>query len=168
MNLYKKSLIVAFFSGLGLTLLMPVIAPSLRLLFFAPFLVISFYKKSFPYSLWCSFFCGLIIDLLSVQSPFGFYACNYTLTTAILYNQKRNFFSDHLSTLPLMTFLFSFTATILQVLFVYIFGNHVSLGLQWIFSDLFIMPGSDALFALLWFILIPISLKKNKKTRRTA
>lgn len=165
MNLSKKNLTFAFINCLILTVLMPVIAPSIRLMYFVPFLVILFYQKSFAYCLWLSFFCGLIIDLLSVQPPFGFYACNYTLATAIVYQQKRNFFADHLSTLPIMTFLFSCTATILEVIFLYIFGTHVSLGLQWVFSDLFIMPASDALFAFLWFILIPMSLQKKAKRR---
>ena len=111
------------------------------------------------------FSAGFIIDLLSVQPPFGFYACNYTLATAIIYHQKRNFFADHLSTLPIMTFLFSCTATLLEVIFLYIFGMKISLGLQWLFSDLFIMPVSDALYAFLGFILIPMSLQRNAKRR---
>jgi rod shape-determining protein MreD len=146
-------------------MLMPVVAPGLRLLYFAPFLILLFYQKSLPYSLWCAFFCGLMIDLVSVQPPFGFYACNYTLASAIIWYQKRHFFADHLSTLPIMTFLFSFTATLLEVIFLYFFGAHVSLGLQWIFSDLFVMPAGDALYAFLWFILIPLSLKKKTQRR---
>lgn len=165
MNLSKKNLIFAFVSCLILTIFMPVIAPSLRILYFVPFLIILFYQKSFPYCLWWAFFCGIILDLLSVQPPFGFYACNYTLATAMIYQQKRNFFADHLSTLPIMTFLFSFTATILEVIFLYLFGTRVSIGLQWIFVDLLIMPAADALFAFLWFVLIPVSLQKKSKRR---
>lgn len=167
MNLNKKNLSLAFFNCLFLTILMPVIAPSIRLMYFVPFLVILFYQKSFSYCLWYSFFCGLIIDLLSVQPPFGFYACNYTLATAIIYHQKRNFFADHLSTLPIMTVLFSCIATTLEVIFLYIFGTHVSIGLQWVFTDLLIMPACDALFGFLWFILIPMSFQK-KSNRRPA
>lgn len=165
MNLTKKNLIFAFVSCLILTLLTPVVAPGFRLMFFTPFLVILFYKKSLAYSMWWAFFCGFILDLFSVQPPFGFYACNYTLATGIIYAQKRNFFADHLSTLPIMTFLLSSTITVLEVIFLYTFGSHPSLGFQWLFSDLLIMPAFDALFAFLWFILIPISLKKKSKRR---
>ncbi len=165
MNLSKKNLILAFISSFILTVLMPVIAPSLRLMYFVPFLIILFYQKTLPYSLWYAFFCGLILDLFSVQAPFGFYACIYTLASAIIYQQKRNFFADHLSTLPIMTFLFSVTATLLEVIFLYMFGNRISLGGHWIFSDLLIMPASDALYAFLWFILIPMSFQKKSKRR---
>lgn len=165
MNLNKKSLWLAFTSGCIFTLLLPTIFPSLRLMFFVPFLIILFYQKSFSVCLWCAFFCGLMIDVLSIQPPFGFYACNYTLATAIIYSQKRNFFADHLSTLPIMTFIFSSTATLLEGTFLYIFGAHMSLGLTWVFSDLFIMPACDALYAFLWFIILPLSLQKKSRRR---
>lgn len=165
MNLRKKNLTLIFTNCFLLTVLMPVLAPSFRLMYFVPFLVIMFYQKSLPYCLWFSFFCGLIIDLLSVQSPFGFFACNYTLATAIVYHQKHNFFADHLSTLPIMTFLFSSIATLLEVIFLYVFGTKISLGWLWMFSDQIIMPTFDALFAFLWFILIPMSLQKKSQRR---
>lgn len=167
MHLTKKNLTYAFLSCLLLTILMPVVTPSVRLMYFAPFLILLFYQKSLSYCLWISFFCGFIIDLLSVQPPFGFYACNYTLATAIIYNQKRNFFADHLSTLPIMTFLYSCIATLLEVIFINVFGMRISLGLHWIFSDLLVMPACDALFAFVWFILMPMSLKKKSNRRTT-
>lgn len=162
-NLRKKNPFIAFFCCLFLTILTPVIVPQARLMFFVPFLIILFYQKSLPVSLWLSFLCGLIIDLLSAQSPFGFNACSYTLTTATIYRQKRNFFSDHLSTLPIMTFLFSFLTTIFEIIILSIFGFHASIGFQWIISDLLLMPCFDALFAFLGFILIPLSLQKKSK-----
>lgn len=165
MNLSKKNVFYAFLSTFILTLFIPVIAPSMRLMFFIPYLIILFYQKSFPYCLWAAFLCGLTIDLLSIQSPFGFYACNYTLATAVIYPQKRNFFADHLSTLPIMTVLFSVVATLLEVVFIYIFGNPISIGLQWMITDLTIMPLFDGLYAFVWFILIPLSFQKKQKRR---
>lgn len=165
MNLTKKNLVFAFLCCFLLTLLMPVLAPKIRLMYFVPFMIILFYQKNFAYCLWCAFFCGLFIDLLSIQPPFGFYACNYTLATAIIYPQKRNFFADHLSTLPIMSFLYSCTATGLEVIFLYIFGARMYLSLQWIGVDFILMPACDALFGFLLFILLPISLQKKPKRR---
>lgn len=163
--LNKKNLILAFLSSFTLTVLMPTLAPGFRLMYFVPFLIILFYQKSFSTSLWIAFFCGLFIDLLSSQSPFGFYACNYTITSAIVFHQKRNFFADHLTTLPIMTFFFSCVLTLLQVFFLIIFGTRVSLSIQWLFLDLLLMPIFDALFALIWFILIPMSFQKKSHRR---
>lgn len=165
MNLAKKYLIFAFIICFLSTLLMPVLFPRLRLMYFIPFLIILYYQRPFVRCLWYSFFCGLIIDLLSAQPPFGFYACNYTLATAIIYHQKRNFFADHLSTLPIMTFLFSCTLTILEVIFLNVFGLSMSLSWQWVFADLLILPAGDAIFAFLCFILIPMSLRRKPKRR---
>lgn len=165
MNLNHKNIFWALASGVLLTIFVPLMFPSLRLLFFVPFLIILFYQKSLPYCLWAAFFCGLFIDLLSNQSPFGFYAFIYTLTAALIYRQKRNFFSDHLSTLPLMTFLFSFTATALGLFFLYIFGSSIHIGIQWIFTDLVFMPLFDGLYAFVWFILLPMALQKKPKRR---
>ncbi|MBS4165914.1 mreD [Neochlamydia sp. AcF95] len=165
MHLSRKNLFLTFFSGLLLTLGMPAIAPSIRLMFLVPFLIVSFYQKTFSVCLWYAFFCGLLLDLLSVQPPFGFYASNYTLGAAVIYPQKRHFFADHLSTLPIMTFLFSFTITFFQVIFLYILGTPLSIGMRWIVSDLFVMPLGDALFAFLYFILLPLSLQKKSRPR---
>lgn len=165
MNLSKKNLPFAFFSTLFFTLFTPAITPSLRLMFFVPFLVILFYQKTFSVSLWMAFFCGLIIDLLSIQSPFGFYALNYTLTAAIIFPQKRNFFADHLSTLPIMTLLFSSLATLLQAIFLYIFSSYIHINLWWVFTDLIIMPLFDGLYAFIWFILVPMILPKKSRRR---
>ncbi|WP_166158657.1 MULTISPECIES: hypothetical protein [unclassified Neochlamydia] len=83
----------------------------------------------------------------------------------MIYPQKRHFFADHLSTLPIMTFLFSFTITFFQVIFLYILGTPLSIGMRWIVSDLFVMPLGDALFAFLYFILLPLSLQKKSRPR---
>lgn len=165
MNLDKKNLSCIFLISFLFVLVFPVIAPQVRIAFFVPFLIILFYQKAFAYCLWFSFFCGLTVDLLSVQSPFGFYAFTTTLTSMLIYHQKRNFFADHLSTLPMMTFFFSFTATLLELIFQYILGFSITLNGYWILSDLLILPASDALYAFLCFILIPGSLKKKKTIR---
>jgi len=153
MNLYKKNTKIVFFIALVLTLLMPVFFPALRLHYFTPFLVILFYKKPFISCLWGSIGCGLILDLLSPQARLGMNAINFTLTTGILYGQRRHFFSDSMTTLPMMTFFFSLISTVFHVLLISIFDKGIPITKDWIKYDLIMMPALDAALAFCIYIL---------------
>jgi rod shape-determining protein MreD len=164
MNLERKSIGFVFIASLFFVLCFPALFPSWRLMFFAPFLIILFYQKPFLTCLWISLLCGLLLDLLSSHVRIGMYAIDYCLTTWILYQQRRNFFADSLSTLPLMTFFFSVLATILQLGLIYVFQQKVIVSWQWVFTDLIYMPVFDALFAFSFFVL-PAALI-GKRPRR--
>lgn len=164
MNLSQKSPFWVFCGTFTALILMPVLLPQVRLLFLVPFLIIVYYQKSYAKALWLSFLCGLILDLLNSHLLFGFYALNYTLTTGILYGQRRNFFADSLSTMPLMAFFFALTSTLIQLLLIYIFDRELALSWKWALTDLFLMPLADALYAFSCFIL-PFYLF-GKKPRR--
>lgn len=142
-------------------LLVPVFFPSLRLTFFAPFLVISYYQKPRTTALWLSFFCGLFLDLLSPYPRLGILALNYCLTTFILYSQKFNFFEDKLSTLPFMTFLFAFISTLIQAVLYSIFVSSIDISFSWIVADLGLFPLYDAIFAFACFNLPGLFLKRR-------
>lgn len=163
MNLERKSILFAFLATLCFTLLMPVLLPNWRLMFFAPFLVILYYRKSYLVCLWSSLLCGLAFDLLVLDTRIGFHAIAYCLTTWILYGQRRNFFADSISTLPLMTFFFSFIATAIQTTLLYIFEQRAELSWRWAFTDLICMPACDALFAFTWFILPAVCFGSRPK-----
>lgn len=83
----------------------------------------------------------------------GLYAVSFCLTTAVLYGQRRNFFADSLSTLPLMTYFFSSLSTLVQLLLLYSFGQGVMISWDWFLTDLIYMPALDALYAFSFFIL---------------
>lgn len=127
--------------------------PTLRLTFFAPWIVIVFYRKSLLNALWASVLCGIVIDLLASDTLFGIYACNYALTTWILYSYKRNFFEDNLSTLPMMAYFYSILSTLLQVILLYVFQEGLNISWQWIGTDMLLMPALDACYAFLIFVL---------------
>lgn len=152
MNLHTKrwGLILAW--TLAALLCFPVLLPHWRLMFFGPFLVILYYQKSFLTCLWTAAACGLLLDLLSSHSHLGLWASNYCLVTALLYPQQRHFFADRISTLPLMTFFFSFLSTFIQGGFFYVFEHEEIFSLSWVVTDLIVMPASDALYAFLCFI----------------
>ncbi len=146
-------LTVFFFYTFALTLTLPVLLPQLHLIYFAPFLVASFYRSSKINALWLAVLCGTIIDLLSAHTTLGFYALAYTLTVLIFYSQQRNYFEDRLSTLPIMTFLFAVTTTVIQATLLFVFDNGITFTWEWITNDLLLNPLYDALYALLAFTL---------------
>lgn len=147
----NQKILLAFLLSTLLLITLPILSPLFRLTFYAPLLIIVYYKKSFISSLWIALICGIIMDLLTTPSAIGTYAFNYCLTTAILYSQKRNFFEDSYSTLPVMTFLFVIISTVTLILSMEIFGKSIPLSFSWALSDLFLMPLVDAFYAFVCF-----------------
>lgn len=153
LSLDKKQLIPAFLLCLALFLTVPVIDPQLSLTFFAPFLIIAIYKKPLASCLWIAFICGVILDSLSSFSHFGIYTLDYCLTLFLLYPQKRNFFADNVSTLPIMTFFFSVISTLILAFLIYVVEIKNITSLPWVLTDLILMPTFDSLYAFLCFTL---------------
>lgn len=137
--------------------------PQWPLWFFSPLLIILFYQKSLLFCLWSSCCCGVFLDLLSSHLHFGFYATSYTLTTALLYRQNRNFFADSLTTMPLMTFFFSFLSTLIQSLLIYFFHQINAFSIEWIFTDLLILPAFDGIYAFVVFTLPMLCFGKPER-----
>lgn len=151
----------AFFAyTLLITLLISPLIPNLRLMFFAPFLAFTFYHKGKVACLWLAFVCGMVIDLLSAQTRLGIIALNYCLTSEILYSQKRHFFEDSLSTLPIMTFLFVFISLLIQIGLLYLLGQGMLLSWESTISDLLWIPLCNAFYAGLAFTLPTLCLPK--------
>lgn len=163
LSLDQKNLNLTFIFCLVLTLIIPSLFPYVRLSFFAPFLIISCYQKQLPACLWIALFCGLILDLLSSQTRLGIQALSFCLTLIILYPQKRNFFADSLSTLPIMTFLFTSISSLGMAVLLYSLEMKNVLSWQWLATDLIMMPALDALFAFCSFILPALIFGKPRK-----
>ena len=158
----------SFLLGVFFLIFAPTFFPPL---FFAPYLVISIYTFPLFSCLVRSVFCGVLIDLASAHPYFGLTPLVLSLTTLVIYTQKTNFFEDKLSTLPLLTFLFSSLFSLLEMCMFALFGGSVSLSMRWIMTDVFVMALFDALFAFI-FISLPFFLSKvlfkifKKKIRR--
>lgn len=164
LNLDHKRLDIAFALCLLLALGLPSLFPTIRLTFFAPFLIISCYKASLKKCLWLGLVCGFIVDLLSSYTRFGLYSLDYCAALIILYPQRRNFFADSLSTLPIMTFLFALLSTLFMALLLYSIEAINVFSWGWLFTDLLVMPGVDAIYAFCLFILPAMIF--NKRPRR--
>lgn len=163
MNLDQKRLGYVVALTLLAVFFLPVLLQGWRLMVFAPLLVILYYKKTYLACLWWSVLCGAFLDLLAANAQFGFYAVNYGLTTLLLYGQRRNFFADNLSTLPLMTFFFSSLATLIQCVLIYAFEKENIFSWEWVMTDLIYMPTLDALYAFACFILPSLFLGKRRR-----
>ncbi len=140
-----------FLAALLLTLFSPIFFSSYKVFYFIPFLIRTFYLKSFEESLWISCLCGILLDLLSSNVRFGLHALSYTVTSALLYSQKRNFFEDNLSTLPVLTYLYSFSTTIFQIVLLMILQKGVALSWEFVKIDLGFLPFQDALYSFICF-----------------
>lgn len=164
LSLDRKRLDLTFLFCLLLTLLVPSIWPSLRLSFFAPYLIITCYKKKLTSCLGLALLCGLIVDLLGAQARLGIHGLTFCCTLILLYPQKRNFFADSLTTLPIMTFLFAAISTSIISLLAYVLEMKNMLSWIWLGTDLLLMSAADAAFAFGCFIL-PAILFGNPRRR---
>jgi len=153
MNLQKNNLKFTFIAALIPTLLFPALFPAFRIQFMIPFLITLYYQRSYIDCLWGSLLCGLIMDLLSQNHRLGLYGMIFCMTTMILYRQRRNFFADTVTTLPIMTFFFSVTSTIIHGLLISTFDSKLNLSAAWFFTDLILYPLFDALYAFVFFVL---------------
>lgn len=151
LNLSLKRLDAAFIVCLLIALTVPLLFPALRLTFFAPFLIICCYRKTLTKCLWLALLCGVIIDLLSSYTRFGLFSLDYCVSLLILYPQRRNFFADSVSTLPIMTFFFAIISTLIMALLLYSIESINIFSWGWAFTDLLIMPFIDGIYAFLVF-----------------
>lgn len=152
MNLEDKKVSIAFLITLFITVLLPVWFPIWNVQLFPSFLVILMYKRGLLVCLWCACACGLLLDLMSSTSHLGLIATSYAAAVAVLHRQRYIFFSDRISTLPLMTFFFSMLATIFLVGASYLFESRFPLSWNWAFTDLIVMPAVDAFCGFVLFV----------------
>lgn len=153
-----------------LTFLSSLIFPHTHLLFFAPYLVLTFYKCTRFAVLWRAIGCGSLLDLFSSTPHFGLSALNYCIVCWILYGQTRNFFEDKASTLPLMTFFFSILSTLTSITLILFFSEPIPLSIKWVFTDLFCMPLYDATYAFLLYLPFQLThhFRKVMRAKRRA
>ena len=163
LSLDQKRLDLTFLFSLFLTLMIPSLFPNIKVSFFAPFLIMACYKKTLSDCLWLAFLCGLILDLLSSNTRLGIHALNFCFAVMVLYPQKRNFFADSLSTLPIMTYLFSGVSSLFMVLLLYSLEMMNMLSWHWLLTDVILMPAVDACYAFCCFILPALIFGRRRR-----
>ncbi|MBN2479298.1 MAG: hypothetical protein JXA94_03640 [Parachlamydiales bacterium] len=137
------------------------ISKSLTLIYFAPFIILFFYRSSLIFSLWVSLLAGFFIDLFS-SSHFGIYSLNYTICSVFLYNERR-FFKETQINLILFTYVYSLIFSIINPILFFIFDKKIILSIKWVATDILFMPLIDGLYAYLFFALPVFLINKLKR-----
>ena len=149
-----KSVPLPFFFSLALFFVFfgSILCPFFSLNPFAPFLAIVYYRAHFSKTLWISFFCGCILDLLSSEFHFGIYTLALTVSSALLFHQKKHFFEDKPLAFSLFTALISSVSTLVQIVFIYLFDRGIPFSFPTFLTDIILLPLMDGLYGFLWFI----------------
>jgi len=144
---------------------LPVLLPSIQLLYFAPLLLISLHYLSTIQSLWLAMAAGLLIDLLSTHTHFGLHAATYCLTLFCMKSFRPYFFDDSLITLSVITFLFSALANSVFCFLMLVFGQSTAFNWHVMLYMLFEMPFYGAIYAFIAFSLPGLLLPKRRMRR---
>jgi len=88
--------------------------PSLKLFYFAPFLVIVLQRSSLFACLVWGAICGLFLDFLGSVLPFGMHAFLTTICVAIGFRFRKWFFEENIFSHALYTILLSFIMSFLD------------------------------------------------------
>jgi hypothetical protein len=143
------------------------LSPGIKIAFYAPLIVACYYRLPYIYCIWTSLGCGLVLDILSSQHMFAMHTLVYCLSTALTFRHKQHFYDDSISTIPVLTAIFSGTATILQLIVLYIQNMTFTITWRWILTDLILMSLLDSLYAFSCFTLPFILLKLRPKRPRS-
>lgn len=150
----------SFLISLLSLLFFPIFFPSLRLLYFLPFLArFCFHKTHFQIVVLATI-CGFIVDCLSGSFRMGMHTLPLAATLFLCYPLKGQFFEDTFSTLPLLTFFFSCCHSLMAALFVLLFVGEIHFNGRWFLTDTIEMAVCDALYALLLFA-IPFQITRR-------
>lgn len=140
--------------------------PGFRIFFSSPLMAAALYRLNWNRYLWFGLWAGVLLDVLSSDYPIGFHGATFLLTCVGLSSLKQHFFSDSLSTLPIMTFFASLLQGITAGLLAPIFDLHIRFSIPWIFTDLLCMPIFDGIAAFLLFIVVPMLFQSRSRRRQ--
>lgn len=162
-NLCYKNKTLAFAIALAMFISFPIFFPSLRLYFFAPPIIMALYQGSRVSGAWYALLSGFCVDCFISDNFLGMNALSYTAAALLLHGQRKNFFADSVSTLPIMTFFFSLLVGLSNAILSYVFHSGISISPSWILSDLILMPLMDACYAFIMFILPTLVFGKPRR-----
>jgi len=107
-------------------------------------------QKDFWRPLWLSAAAGIVADLLS-DHPLGLHPIAYSLTSLLLFRFRNRFFYDRPLHLALFATLASFTSSLLQIFFLFLFDRGISSTGKWMVADWIGRSLFDGIYALIWF-----------------
>lgn len=155
---FSLALLAHFFS--------PLFFPSIRLLAFAPFLILVMRNKTFYSTLWIAALVGLIVDFSSSELFFGLFSLSYTLATLISYKQSRLFFEEGLLSLALAAVLFSLYFSPISFLLIHLFDHPLQASATALATNFLLMPLIDGVYAFFWFTCPLFMYNQISRTRK--
>lgn len=162
MSLDRYKLWPVFFICFFFFMTLPIFLPKFRIDVFVSLFVIACYKLSLFECLSLVILVGFLYDLFAPQAHLGATSFIFALSLLLIYQQKKRFFKDNLSTFPIMSFYFSLTSSFFRIFF-YERELFRQIDLNWIFSDFMPMCFADSVFGFAVFILPLILLKGRSK-----
>jgi len=147
MPLHRIPLKIIVFLAFLITITLKIFHLSFPMTILAPCCVIALYRLP---RLQASFFClaiGFFIDTLTLTPTAGLYAASFTFASYLLHPLTYYFFPDKLSTLPLMTVIFSSLTAASIGLGHSLIHTPFHHTLLWIHYDLFLYPLIDGAVA---------------------
>lgn len=161
----RSSLIFPFLLALISLFFSSAFFPTLRLIVFAPFLAITFWKRSFFYSLWIATLSGLMIDLLTTELRFGIFSLSYCLTALIFYGRAQKFHEQKLLSLTLFSVLIAAGFSFIHALLLFFFHQRLPTSFLLLSREIFLMSIIDAFYAFFWFTCPLMIYNQRKKIR---
>lgn len=141
-------MILSFLLALFAMLFFSTFIPSIYLCWFAPFLALTFQRKTLHTSLWLAFMSGIFLDLFTTETRFGFYVLISIFCTLICHRFRHFFFAERLLSLPLYSGLISLLFSLLNIIF------HPSFfSIKTFFGSILLSPISNIIYSLVWFTL---------------
>ncbi|MBS3904622.1 MAG: hypothetical protein KGZ39_04790 [Simkania sp.] len=137
--------------------------PLFPLQFFFPFMALVALRLSHVKALWISALCGIVLDLLSSGSTFGFHACIFAMTMTFLYPYRRYFFEDKCFPFLFYSTLFSLLNSLCLAMSASFTAHHLQWDFYFITTDLLLLPICDALSGYLLFVLPKLTLRFFKR-----
>lgn len=162
-----KKLYAVFSGSLIFAICLPQLFPKVQIQYLIPYLIVGIYYRPLAFNLWHAAFCGCFLDLFSSEPRFGIHALSYTATLYMVTGLRRQFFEDKLSTLPILTLLFSSISTLIHTLLIAVACQMPTYlqNPQWIMSDLCMMPVIDGVYAFLWSAVLRLFSVYHPKPR---
>jgi hypothetical protein len=158
----KQPLSFFFFFGFFALLFTSAFFHHLNLVFFAPFLIVASNKFSLSASLWLALFSGLCIDFFS-SCFFGSSAINYLIALYLFYPMRKRF-NEELPSLALSMALFSLFFGFVQLFLFMVLARSSTPFLSSLLTILLLLPVTNALYTLLWFV-FPLKIVGYLKKR---
>jgi rod shape-determining protein MreD len=154
MKITGKQLFYLSLLAYVLTLFNTALFPFFAIRPFLPLLLLILYTFPQLRSMQIAAFYGLSLDLVCFETPFGTYCVIFTIVMGLLYGQKRTFFEDHPTTIPILSFEFSILLSVVEFGMFTLVGKGFSLSWSWAILDLGVYGLLDALFAFVWIRLV--------------